>query len=203
MKKLFISVIIFVALVAAFICGCNNDAVDMKKRLDALEESNGQLQNRVDELEKENDILWDVLYECGFKDGGFYSLQQAYDAGWITKEDLKSIAYYHNGGIEGNEEVMGADFDPQPKMPEAIDKMTELSIKQAYIDCYNLSGYGKPSGVTVENYYGSYNGCYAVVLDSKYIFYPAVSVNKWETIDGVKIHYMDHLGIDIWKANGD
>ncbi|MDE6868767.1 MAG: hypothetical protein K2J83_06485 [Clostridia bacterium] len=203
MKKLFISVIIFVALVAAFICGCNNDAVDMKKRLDALEESNGQLQNRVDELEKENDILWDVLYECGFKDGGFYSLQQAYDAGWITKEDLKSIAYYHNGGIEGNEEVMGADFDPQPKMPEAIDKMTELSIKQTYCNNLREESNAKPSGVTIERYYGSYNGCYAVVLDSIYIDHYANVVDEWRAVEGIQIHYTDHFFMTIWKVKGD
>ncbi len=200
MKKLFLGSIVTV-LLAVFLCGCNAGA-DLQKRVDALEESNSLLEERVDELERENDLLWDMMSEMGLKDGEFYTLQEAYDAGWLTQEDLKSIAYYHNGGTEGNEEIMGEDYQPQPKTPEVIDKMTELSIKQAYINCYKLGGYGKPSGVTVKNYFGSYNGCYAVVTESIYVNFPAVPVNKWETIGGVKIHYMRHLEIDIWKAKG-
>ena len=66
---------------------------------------------------------------CGCSDeslyqGQFYTLQQAYENHWLTQEDLKSIAYYHNVGIAGNEEVMGENYQPQPKTPEILDKIT-------------------------------------------------------------------------------
>ena len=32
----------------------------------------------VDELERENDLLWDMMSEMGLKDGEFYTLQQLY-----------------------------------------------------------------------------------------------------------------------------
>ena len=30
--------------------------------------------------------------------GKFYTLQEAFDQGFLTENDLKSIAYYNNGG---------------------------------------------------------------------------------------------------------
>ncbi|MDE6075037.1 MAG: hypothetical protein K2G26_01215, partial [Clostridia bacterium] len=52
--------------------------------------------------------------------GEFYTLQEAYDNGYLTLEDLLSIAYYHNGGITGNEELISLDFTPKQKNPECI-----------------------------------------------------------------------------------
>ena len=196
MKKLFISVFILVALVAAFICGCNDESAALKQRLDSLEE-------KVVDLENDNERLLEMLYGLGFQDGEFYSLQQAYEVGWLTKEDLKSIAYYHNGGIEGNEEVMGADFEPQPKMPKVIDKMTELSIKQTYCNNLREESNAKPSGVTIERYYGAYSNCYAVVLDSIYIDHYANVVDEWKAVGEIQIHYTDHFFMTIWKGKGD
>ncbi len=197
MKKLFLGSIATV-LLAVFLCGCNAGA-NLQKRVDALEESNSLLEERVDELERENDLLWDMMSEMGLKDGEFYTLQQAYDAGWLTQEDLKSIAYYHNGGREGNEEIMGEDYQPQPKTPEVIDKMTELSIKQTYCENLRKQDNAKPSGVTIERYYGAYNGCYAVVLSSIYIGSYENIINEWKKIGGVNIHYTDHFFMTMWR----
>ncbi len=160
-----------------------------------------KLNQRISELEEENKKLKDKIakYEEQQSFGEFYSLQQAYDSGLLTQDDLKSIAYYYNGGIEGNEETMGVDFQPQSMTPEILDKITEFSIKQTYCN-YLHEERAEPSGVTLVNYCGVYNGCYAVVLDSIYIAYPLNIVNKWETVGGVNFHYCDHLGIDIWKA---
>ncbi len=201
MKKLILSLMAVAVIFAVALCGCNAGA-DLQKRVDALEESNSRLEEMVDELERENDLLWDMMSEMGLKEGEFYTLQEAYDAGWLTQEDLKSIAYYHNGGREGNEEIMGEDYQPQLKTPEVIDKMTELSIKQTYCDNLRKQDNAKPSGVTIERYYGAYNGCYAVVLDSIYVVYPADVINEWEIIGGVNINYYDYLSFRIWKAKG-
>ena len=97
--------------------------------------------------------------------GEFYTLQEAYDNGWLTQEDLLSIAYHYNHGREDNEELMGEDYVPQPKTPETLSKQTEKSIKQTELDKYNNGRepgseyYGTLDQVYILGYYGTYNGC--------------------------------------------
>ena len=46
-------------------------------------------------------LLWKVKESDGAWPGTgsrFYELQEAYDTGLLTQEDLKSIAYYHETG---------------------------------------------------------------------------------------------------------
>ena len=50
--------------------------------------------------------------------GKFYTLQEAFDQGFLTENDLKSIAYYNNGGRENNEDKIEEDFVPQPLNPK-------------------------------------------------------------------------------------
>ena len=47
--------------------------------------------------------------------GTFYNLQEAYEGDMLTREELMSIAYYHNGGRQYNEEIMGEEYTPIPK----------------------------------------------------------------------------------------
>ncbi len=196
MKKLFLGSIVTV-LLAVFLCGCNAGA-DLQKRVDALEESNSRLEERVDELERENDLLWDMMSEMGLKDGEFYTLQQAYDLKLITQEDLKSIAYYHNGGVEGNEEIMGENYQPQPKTPEVIDKMTERSIKQTF---YNKYVNDKHDSITLKDigvsYYWTCNNCIAVKIWCNGWGYGTMCGE--EIVDGVKIIYNCVNEIKIWR----
>ena len=46
--------------------------------------------------------------------GEFYSLQEAYDKGWLTQDDLLSIAYHYQGRRD-NEELMGEDTSRSPR----------------------------------------------------------------------------------------
>ena len=56
-----------------------------------------------------------VLSGCAKDEGAFYTLQGAYNAGYLTKEEIMSIAYYHNGGRLYNEEIMSEKYRPFPK----------------------------------------------------------------------------------------
>ena len=67
------------------------------------------------------------------KKGTFYTLQEAYDNGWLNQEQLLSIAYYHQG-TEGNEELMGENYTPIPKTPDMLSEELELEIKQKYYE---------------------------------------------------------------------
>ena len=58
-------------------------------------------------------------------EGTFYTLQKAYDEGYLTKEEIMSIAYYHNGGRVYNEEIMSEEYTPIPKK---LKKMLHMSI---------------------------------------------------------------------------
>ena len=44
--------------------------------------------------------------------GTIYSLREAYENGLLTKEELMSIAYYHNGGRRFIEAIMCEDYTP-------------------------------------------------------------------------------------------
>ena len=141
-----------------------------------------------------------LLCSCDYASlyqGEFYILQQAYDAGWLTQEDLKSIAYYHNGGINGNEEIMGEDYQPQPKTPEVLDKLTGRSIKQSYIDNFLTDKNAKISGINIEDYYGSYDNYITLMISD--IYSGTTGDISWQTIDGVKFYYNSGNQVKIWR----
>ena len=130
------------------------------------------------------------------KKGDFYTLQEAYDQGLITLDDLKSIAYYQNGGSEDE------SFVPIPKTPEVLSEKTEKAIKEtrAY-DARNQSQLphkdATPDKVNVKHYYGTYNNCVAVMITDMYAAYDA---SLWKiTVEGVLFCYADGNRILIWK----
>ena len=60
---------------------------------------------------------------------------------------------------------MGENYQPQPKTPEVIDKMTERSIKQTF---YNKYVNDKHDSITLKDigvsYYWTCNNCIAVKI---------------------------------------
>ncbi len=103
--------------------------------------------------------------------GRFYTLQEACDQGFITENDLKSIAYYNNGGRKNNEDKIAEDFAPQPLNPETIPADIQKNIKSDYI-YYNekLDNKTKDSKVTIKHYYGKYNDSYVVTLNGPFLY---------------------------------
>lgn len=132
---------------------------------------------------------------CGYKPhGAFYSLQEAYDAGYITRADLKEIAERQNDWGSALKE----ELDPQVKQMICEDEADRLR---------NLEEYPIPEaeagGVWIVHYYGVYQGeSYAVMLSSIYEpAFPAVEEEQWEHIGGVDILYLNPRRIEIWKKN--
>ncbi|MDE6411017.1 MAG: hypothetical protein K2L02_00575 [Clostridia bacterium] len=132
----------------------------------------------------------------------FYTLTDAYKYGWFNEEDAKSIAYYHNGGREGNEEVMGEDFTPQPKTPQALDKDHDLEIRQDYFN--TRFGKNNPYNNTVDEigyrYYGCYNSHAVVKIWCRGD--GAADVVWEEEVGGVKIKYTDGSRLMVWIVRG-
>ena len=103
----------------------------IKNLTDKYTEDNEALTEQIKKLQEENKKLSDRLniLEAQKLQGRFYTLKEAYNGGLISKADLMSIAYYHNGGRQYNEEIMGEDFVPAPKTPEKLSPATENAIK--------------------------------------------------------------------------
>ena len=132
---------------------------------------------------------------CGYKPhGAFYSLQEAYDAGYITRADLKEIAERQNNGTYVSEE----ELDVQIKQQILEDRAEWLRNPEE--DPYPEA---EASGVWIVHYYGVYQGeSYALILNSRYeLDYPMQPVEQPEFIDGIEFMYYNPLRIIIWKKN--
>ena len=116
-------------------------------------------------------------------EGAFYSLQEAYDNGWITEENLQSIAdLYHN-----------KQTAPEIDISEAVS----YSIKKTFADECKA-----PVEEVSYRYYGECNGCFAVRLSKKDM---VVDGSMFvETIGNVSITYNTGSSrIEIWKILED
>ena len=132
---------------------------------------------------------------CGYKPHGtFYSLQEAYDAGYITRADLEEIAERQNNGTYVSEE----ELDAQIKQQILEDRAEGLRNPEE--DPYPEA---EASGVRIVYYYGVYQGdSYAVMLSNIYEpAFPAVDEEQWDHIDSVDILYFNPRRIEIWKKN--
>lgn len=117
-------------------------------------------------------------------EGAFYSLRDAYDNGWITEENLQSIAdLYHN-----------KQTAPEIDISEAVS----YSIRKTFADERNT-----PLDIddVYYEYYGEYNGCFAVNVSTKdMVVTTSIDI---ETIGNVSITYTDGGRIKIWKIIED
>lgn len=219
-KTKIILIALFLVTVMAFaVAGCNAGTQnDLQSAIDDLQSQVEEMENRIAEMEdqigerdatienlneqiKKRDEKIEQLEEFAEKfTGKVYSLQEAYNNGWLTLGDIMSIAYYHNGGRSGNEEIMDEYYEPSPKTPEVLSSETELKIKSAaakeYREKYNIEN-AEADGFTITEYYGTYSGCIAVRTDDIYSGYAAV---VWtETVAGIKITYYSGYPIKIWR----
>lgn len=142
--------------------------------------------------------------------GEFYTLQEAYNLGYLTLDDVKSIAYYQNNGLEWFSEGEGeymtykskpSKFYPIAKNPKELDTDLQSLIKKDWVDYLriksNIRGI-KAKDILITNYYGTYNGYTAIMLDGYGFFTQAI---RYVTIEDVVIRYNDGNSIRIWKQN--
>ena len=138
--------------------------------------------------------------------GTIYSLREAYENGLLTKEELMSIAYYHNGGRRYNEAIMGEDYTPIPKDPAELSEATSLQIRNTAAWEYQQEGTHAELDVTadgfqVQSYYGTYRGAVAAIIQCLYYEHPAVDRDFSYELDGVIVHYHTYWEIEVWVEN--
>ena len=124
--------------------------------------------------------------------GTFYTLQEAYEGGLLTREELMSIAYYHNNRVPYPEEL-----------DDRIDQCIRETVAYKYrTDREHPNPNATAEALSISQYYGAYRGCYAVLLnyDEEVFGYPpAVVVDNWIEIGGVAFHQRSTRFIEIWK----
>ncbi|MCL2678460.1 MAG: hypothetical protein FWE85_05350, partial [Clostridiales bacterium] len=118
------------------------------------------------------------------KMGASYSLQEAFDKGLLTKEDLQNIAYYHND-------------DSMPVFPESLDAGIAEAIKRDFVHHENCQD--KAHEIEIK-YYGTYDDSVAVLIYCQ-LSYAGVLYN--ETVDDVFFYYGSPDKILIWKEKAE
>ncbi len=124
--------------------------------------------------------------EC---EGGFFSLREAYESGWISKSDLRTIANRHNANESRSIDGKVAN-DVKSDMAEILRNKNPNPVKEA-----------KAEDITIVSFLGEFNGFFAVILDHPYQYSPTVIVDYYEDIDGTKIHYTSPLKIEIYRPS--
>lgn len=77
------------------------------------------------------------LVGCDGSNGGFYTLQEAYANGWLTKDDVMEVCYYRFGEVWLGENLdsdswVRFEYDPKHTRQE-LDQSVENDIKKLII----------------------------------------------------------------------
>ncbi len=96
--------------------------------------------------------------------GKFYNLKQAYDNGWVSEDDVKSIACHYYDIFEFEENPYSGLYE----IPEKLNKELENEVKQAYLEQIAKYPDGLLYDVEIYNYFGTYNGNVVAGISSCY-----------------------------------
>ncbi|MGN1104201.1 MAG: hypothetical protein ACI4QI_04920 [Candidatus Coproplasma sp.] len=131
---------------------------------------------------------------CNKSCGKFFSLDEAYEQGLISVEQLQEIADYHNDGKDCPT-LLDDKIANAIKETAAADLVAELKYHG------NNSEIVKPDYFSILHYYGNYNSCYAVMIYNPFVDYAAVVVDEWVDVGGIQFHLTRHESIQIWVQN--
>lgn len=134
----------------------------------------------------------------------FYRLQEAYDLGLLTYEDLFETSFYHNGDWSGVPHGTAISRGPLPKTPEFLSTETENKIKQTFLDDYKLNHfeeiYYTIDDISISNYCGTYSNAVIVYLEGLNVYTEA----EWsETIEDISFYYNNGNYLRVWVENGE
>ena len=202
-KRSFVVVVAILTVMLIVLSACG-ETTDLEKRIDELQQQIADLQQVVDAKDSEIEDLNDRIENLNkriedlkkeFREefsnpAGIYSLQQAFDYGYLTKEDLEQIAYHINN---------------QLSYPQPLESSIETAIKEAA--AYEIRNRkiepflnATADGFTIVEYYGKYSDCFVVRMRNDYDIYPTDVPSWWEEIGGVQFHFTGHDRIMVWKA---
>lgn len=121
--------------------------------------------------------------------GKFYTLEEAFEIGHLTKANLEQIAYYINNNISA-EEILEDSTNAFIKETAAYELRHD---KQSPITTAKVSDF------TIKNYFGSYESNYVVQIDCVHLVYPADVIDYWKEIGNVRFHITSRVPIKVWR----
>lgn len=185
-----------------------NKIEEQDGKINGLESEINDQNGKIAELEKENTNLSDRIkdlelqFELQAVKGNLCSLSKAYYLGLLSKDDLKSIAYYHHDmpGSNYQENVLASGFIPAPKNPEVLSEETDVAIRQAYYSNKKPDNSDKTIEDVKYKYYGTYNNCIAVQM---WLHYDGIitELSRPVYIDDVWFSFSSWYDLLIWVNN--
>lgn len=106
---------------------------------------------------------------CYKNEGKFYSIDEAYESGWITQNDIKEICYNKFGEVwigenEDYKTWVRIEYTPVG-IPSHIDKKTESIIKKSYYEL-NKSKFFEKDGKRIGGINDIIVECYGIYKDT-------------------------------------
>lgn len=196
MKKL---LFVLITLFCFFLIGCNekqnnmsaDSKVDLESKQNLLETNREALTDVDDQGAKRNENGDYSNERTNY--GMFYSLQEAYQLGILSLDDLKKIIDINHGDTEFNEK---------------IDMKVEQRIKSDYIlillKNYNFED-AKMDDISIIKFYGNYNGAYVISFTDIYSMPIGILEHGFAVTissDPPRINYFKYFGeysIVVWR----
>ena len=106
------------------------------------------------------------------------TLQETYDNGWLTEEDLKTAAEYHANKMN---------------CPEPIDEVREANMFETYAEALNekhsTSEYSADE-INLYRYYGTYNHCSIAMMIPKGTYFKDVELPTTIRVAGAEFYFI-------------
>ena len=118
-------------------------------------------------------VILVLVYFVGFSKtrdyGQTYSIEEVYENGDISYEDLKSLAYYQNDGINNNDDILDNNYQPHEIGSLGLFHKYQLkaTLSNKFIEYYQID----------IKYYGTYNGYIAYTYTLPNLSAPQVVVD--------------------------
>ena len=211
MKKRFWGIAVAILMVILFVLSACAETDEHENKIDELQQQIAELQQQLDELqqsvetkdseiedlneqiENQNKRIEELLRELRNELSvatNLYSLQESYDRGYLTKEDLEQIAYYINNELS---------------YLQPLESSIEYAIKEAA--AYKIRNREKEpfpdataDGFTIVEYYGNYSDSFVVRMRDDYDLHPSDVSSYWIEIGGVQFHFVGYDRIAVWRV---
>lgn len=137
--------------------------------------------------------------------GTFYTIEEAYENGWLTRNDLMEVCYHRFGEVwigESSDSYTWIKYEYNSQsMLSPLEMTVENDIKETYYSLHKSKFYdqdgnslGEIDDLSVQ-YYGTYNDSYVIVIECSIwetgqTAKPTLvaGVAWWETGDGFLIY---------------
>lgn len=146
--------------------------------------------------------LLSMFTACGQKkenlqitEGELFTLEQAYNNGFLSHDDLLSIAYYHQGSIM-NAETATDVFTPKNMEPKELSKDIDYSVRQTLVSIlnekFNANSF-QIDNIVICAYYGTYHdGVVIRMIYSEADTIALTDVIREDVVSGIKFYYSSY-----------